>query len=160
MSIFWPVILFQETPEPQDLLVPEMKSMAFGLRRIRQVHEMERFDPAEKFVHLFLAVAGGLSDQKIAGGEVRTGVGNGISIAGFDQRAEIGGKGPFGIRDRFFFFPAQADRYGPRGPHKLDGRKKAVNARRLSCRYPSTRRHRAENVPRIFSKCSKQSGFS
>ena len=105
-----------------------MKSVRLS-SRIGQVHKVERFDAPEKLVHLFLAVAGGLSDQKIACREKRACIGNSIAIARFNQRAQVGRKGPFRIGDRFFLFAAKADWYSSSGPHNLNRRKQAVNAR-------------------------------
>jgi hypothetical protein len=93
---------------------------------------MERFDAPKKFVHLFLAVAGGLADQKIACREKRACIGNSIAITRFNQRAQVGRKGPLRIGDRFFLFAAKTDWYCSSGPHNLNRCKQAVNARHFS----------------------------
>jgi hypothetical protein len=90
---------------------------------------MESFDAPEKLVHLFLAVAGGLVDQKIACREIRACIGNSIAIARFNQRAHVGRKGHLSVGDRFFLFAAKAYWYGSSGPHNLNRCKQAVNAR-------------------------------
>jgi hypothetical protein len=120
--------LFEEAAEPEDFLMPEAKGVRFS-SRIGQVHKMERFDAPQKLVHLFLAVAGRLSDQKIACREKRACIGNSIAIARFNQRAQVGRKGPLRIGDRFFPLAAKADWYRSSGPHNLNRCKQTVNAR-------------------------------
>ena len=107
----------------QERLEPAHLSQPIGVlgrsHHGRQLHEMQRFYAAQKFVHLLLAVAGGLAHEQVRSREIRAGVGDGIAVARFDERAQTGRQGPFGGRDGFLLLAAKPHRHGSGRPHQL-----------------------------------------
>ena len=119
--------LFQPLLERRDLMFPELEAQRV-FPALRQLHHVRGAQLAQQLVHLLLAVAGGLADDQVTEVEVGTGVGEGESIAGFYERAEVARQVLFRRGDRFFAGAAQRDGDAARGVDQLPRRKRAVGA--------------------------------
>ena len=97
---------FQLFLELDNLLGPQLQ--ALGALGVWQLHSVHWLELTEVFVHLLLAVAGGLADNQVGEVEVRAFVGLGKAVAGFDQRAEVARQVLFRVRDGFIRGGAQA----------------------------------------------------
>ena len=74
------------------------------------MQDINRFDPAEQFIHFFLPVAGCLPDNQIRKIGVGTLVRNSKTIAGLDQGTHVLRQMRFCCPDRFLAHPAETDR--------------------------------------------------
>ena len=91
-----------------DFLLPELEGIGvLGLWELHQVHVLKF---THQLVHFLLSVAGCLADNDIGKVEVRTFIFLRKSVAGLDQRAEIGRQVFFCRRYRLIGHGAEGDR--------------------------------------------------
>ena len=119
-------LLLNVFSESQELSLIELESL-FALR-IRQIHDEYVLEVAHQLVHLLLAVACVLADNDVAEIEERTLVLFRESIAGLDERTEVGRKIFLSSRDGLARSRAKAYRRGTCSKRQLCREVRAVRS--------------------------------